>query len=253
MNNSRIIDYLNNEFRPEEFADSDYTFNGLNVQNSGKITKIGVSVDTGIETFYEAKRQNVDFLITHHGIFNKNSNNCLTGAMYSKIKVLIDNDIALYCMHLPLDVNDEYSNNRVIMDLLSWDITGKFGDHDGLEVGLFSEFPESVNIEDIIEKVKSGIDEDITVWAFGDYLIKKAGVISGNGINMLNDAHNENIDLLITGEPSHKIYWQAYEKRIKCIFAGHYATEVFGVQKIGKYLAENFNLEYTFINLPTGV
>ncbi len=251
MKNHEIINYLNNEFMPETFS-FDYALNGLILKNSGKISKIGTAVDTGVETFYEAKKHGVDFLMTHHGLLLKDRSVPITDTMYEKVKVLIENDIAYYSIHIPLDTNKTFSNNQAILDKMRWDSFGSFGDYNGIDIGLYTDFSEAMNIEDIIEKIEEKITKKIKIWAFGDYMVKRVGIISGNGINHLEEAYNSNIDLLITGEPSHKMYWKAYEMGIKCIFCGHYATETFGIRKVGDYLAENFNLEHIFIDLPTG-
>ena len=154
MNNSDIIDYLNKEFKPEEFT-FDYALNGLIVQNSGKITKIGTAVDPGIETFCEAKKQKIDFLITHHGLIERASPSPLTDIMYKKIKTLINNDIAYYSIHYPLDVNATFSNNVAFYEHMNWDIYGTFANHQGYDFGVYTDFHEAVNIEDIIEKLSS--------------------------------------------------------------------------------------------------
>jgi putative NIF3 family GTP cyclohydrolase 1 type 2 len=43
------------------------------------------------------------------------------------------------------------------------------------------------------------------------------------------------------------------DREIHMISAGHYATEVFGVQALGKHLADKFKLKYEFVDLPTGL
>lgn len=248
--NKPIIDYLNNEFKPDSFED--YVINGLSVGNSGKISRIGAAVDSGIETFCEAKKREVDFLITHHGLLPSDYSMPIKGILYEKIKLLTSNDIAYYSLHMPLDVNSTFSNNRCFLDAMEWDISGTFAQYNDHDIGLYTEFSEAINIEQIIDKLSAVYNKEPVIWAFGDYLVKSAGIISGNGIKFLDHAVESGIDLLITGEMSHKMYWQAYEKGIKCIFLGHYATETSGIDKLGKYLAENFNLDYTFIDLPTG-
>lgn len=248
--NTPIIEYLNSEFKPNEFED--YVINGLIVKNSGKIKRIGAAVDAGIETFCEAKKRDVDFLITHHGLLLSSRTMPLTGTLYEKMKILIENDIAYYSIHMPLDVNSTFSNNRCFMDAMGWEVYGTFAPHNANDIGMYTEFSEAVNIEHIIEKLQTLYSKDPAIWAFGDYLVKSAGIIAGNGIAYIDEAKKSNVDLLITGELSHKMYWQAYERGIKCIFLGHYATETSGIDKLGKYLADNFNLDYTFIDLPTG-
>lgn len=252
---SRLDDirhFLDDEFSPDAY-DDDKVIDGLNVQNSGKVTKVAVAVDSGIETFFEAKKTGADLLLVHHGPFLRNETHVLQGSFYTKMKVLIENDIALYSLHLPLDCSRDFSNNKVIMEDLSWEPAGAFADYKGVNVGLYAEFDEAVNIESVIEMLGSKVGKPDNIWGFGDYLIRKPGIISGNGINFIEQAKAMNIDLLITGEQSHSFYWKAYEYGMNCIFLGHYRSERAGIVKLGKYIAENFNLEYTYIDLPTGL
>ncbi len=249
---SEIRGFLDNEFTPESF-ESDKVINGLNVENSGNVNKIAVAVDSGIECFYEAKKAKADLLLVHHGPFLNDEKHMLEGSFYKKIKVLIDNDIALYALHLPLDTNAKFSHNRVMMENMSWEPAGTFADYKGTKVGLYTEFDEALNMENIIQRLTETIGKPDAVWGFGDYLIRRPGIISGDGLKFIEQAKEMNIDLLITGEQSHSIYWKAYEAGMNCIFMGHYTTEKAGLVKLGKYIAENFNLEYTFIDLPTGL
>ncbi len=246
-----LTKFLDEEFQVKNF-EFDKVINGLNVQNSGKVEKIGIAVDISIESICEAKKHNVDLLLVHHGPFLRNINFNIIDKNYEKIKTMIENDIALYSLHLPLDTHKEFAHSIVMFEKLNWSVNGTFGNYSGIDVGFYTDFIEAVNIEDIIEKIKSEINKNIKVWGFGDFLVRRVGMISGNGITLLKDAKEHNIDLLITGEASHSFYWQAYEMGIKCIFAGHYNTEKFGLIKLAEYIKENFNIEYVFIDLPTG-
>jgi putative NIF3 family GTP cyclohydrolase 1 type 2 len=46
---------------------------------------------------------------------------------------------------------------------------------------------------------------------------------------------------------------QAQDLGIVVIYAGHYATETLGVRALGDLVANEFGIESTFLDLPTGL
>jgi putative NIF3 family GTP cyclohydrolase 1 type 2 len=61
------------------------------------------------------------------------------------------------------------------------------------------------------------------------------------------------LDAFITGEGPHWSFPLAEELGINVFYAGHYATETFGVKLISTELATAFGLDMTFIDHPTGL
>ena len=45
------------------------------------------------------------------------------------------------------------------------------------------------------------------------------------------------------------LYTFASDAKLSVIFATHYATETFGVKNLGNLLSQNFNINFTFIDL----
>jgi putative NIF3 family GTP cyclohydrolase 1 type 2 len=43
------------------------------------------------------------------------------------------------------------------------------------------------------------------------------------------------------------------EYGINVIYAGHYATETFGVKAVGQALNDRFGIEWSFLDHPTGM
>ena len=66
-------------------------------------------------------------------------------------------------------------------------------------------------------------------------------------------AAKEGIDTFVTGEGPHWSYTMAEELGVNLIYAGHYATETFGVKALGALLEEEFNLPHSFVDHPTGL
>jgi dinuclear metal center YbgI/SA1388 family protein len=230
---------------------SDTSQNGLQIENSGDVKKIGLAVDASAASFQKAKELNVDFLLVHHGIF-WDKPMTLTGVLYQRVKILMDADIALYGAHLPLDMHPELGNNAQVQKVLGWPVVGDFGDFHGNILGKAIRFDKPVILLEIAEQLAEKLHCEPLIWDFGPNTIQYMGYVSGGGIKMLEQAIDARMDLYITGEPSHSIYWEAREAGINVILAGHYATETLGVKAVGERIRETFKLDVVFIDLPTG-
>jgi len=83
--------------------------------------------------------------------------------------------------------------------------------------------------------------------------ISAVGVVSGGGGSDLADAARLGLDALVTGEPEEPAMADARETGVVLIAGGHYATETFGVRKLGELLAEHFGVGHEFIAIPNPV
>src|SRR5947207_7438816 len=96
----QIVRYLDKYLRVGEIEDWPNALNGLQIENSGKITKIGAAVDVSARTLSAAAKKDVDLLIVHHGLFWPGLRP-ITGSLRRQLKLAFENDIALYSAHLP--------------------------------------------------------------------------------------------------------------------------------------------------------
>ena len=64
---SEIIDYTNDFLRIDEIEDWPNALNGLQIENSGRVTKIGAAVDVSTRVLTAAAKKDVDLLATQHG------------------------------------------------------------------------------------------------------------------------------------------------------------------------------------------
>jgi len=58
------------------------------------------------------------------------------------------------------------------------------------------------------------------------------------------------VDAFLTGEVSEQTVHMARETGLHFFAAGHHATERYGVQALGRRLAERFQLDFQFIDIP---
>ncbi|MEY2544545.1 MAG: hypothetical protein QOE81_2006, partial [Verrucomicrobiota bacterium] len=107
---SEIVEYANEYLRIPDIEDWPNALNGLQIENSGRVTKIGAAVDVSTRILSAAARKDIDLLIVHHGLFWPGLKT-VTGSLRRELKLAFENDIALYSAHLPLDLHPEVGNN----------------------------------------------------------------------------------------------------------------------------------------------
>src|ERR1041385_156609 len=110
---SKIVEYADRILKIAEFTDYPGALNGLQVQNSGRVIRIAAAVDASLTTIRRAIEQGANLLVVHHGLF-WSSSHPWTGRRYELIRTLIENDVAVYSSHLPLDAHSSLGNNALL-------------------------------------------------------------------------------------------------------------------------------------------
>jgi dinuclear metal center YbgI/SA1388 family protein len=240
-----ISEFLNHELEVHQIDDS--SSNGLQMENRNEIKKIGFAVDACQESFEKAVSTGCQMLIVHHGII-WDGIKYIKGSVYRNVKYLIENNLALYGVHLPLDKHSKYGNNAEIARLVKLQDLGPFGFYNGTPIGCIGKTNESL---DNIKKIMVNNGMKTVSLDFGPWQIKKVAISSGGSSKELFQAINAKADLYITGEPLHFTHHVAKENNINVIFGGHYETETWGVKALMPLLKEKFNVEVEFLDIPT--
>ncbi len=237
----------------DEMERLDMSLNGLQAANkSGKVDKAAFAVDACMETFKKAAEWGADILFVHHGLF-WGKPLPLTGIHFKRMQFLLDNNLALYACHLPLDMDENLGNNISVAKVLGLEEIKGFGEYKGKKIGFKGVFKNPLSCEEVMEKAGFDKDDILSVLRFGKDKSKTAGIITGSATHEVGQAVSQELDLFITGEVSHPMYHQCLEEGINLISAGHYATEVFGVRNVAKKVREDLGIETVFIDLPTGL
>lgn len=250
MNNYEIVQYLNEYLNIAEVPDYAGALNGLQVQNSGKISRIGAAVDASQAAIEQAIARGCDFLLVHHGLF-WDGNVPVTDRRYRRLHKLLTNDVAVYSAHLPLDVHPEVGNNVQLARAIGVQVRGSFGDYKGMSVGVWGEL--DITRETLAARMDDLLGVRVRLLAGGREVLKRVGVITGGAGSMISDAVSMQLDAFITGEGAHHTYFDAMESGINVYYGGHYATETFGVRALAEHLSQRFDLPWEFIDLPTGL
>lgn len=251
----KIATFLDKELNIKEFEDT--CCNGLQVDNCHsanskdkiEIKKIGFAVDAALEVFEKAKEKKCNMVITHHGMI-WNWMDSIVGREYGRIKYLIENKIALYSAHLPLDQNEKYGNNICLAKFLKLKNLKEFGKVNNKKIGFIGDYNGNLNS---VKKILKEKGMRISSLDFGPTEIKKIAIVSGGGANSLGEAVECKSDLFITGESAHHNYHNAKEEKLNMIFSGHYETEIWGVKELMNLIKKKFNVEVEFIDVPVSI
>jgi dinuclear metal center YbgI/SA1388 family protein len=247
---AEIVDYTNDFLRIREIDDWDNALNGLQIENSGDVTKIGASVDASTRVLTAAAKQNVDLLIVHHGLFWQGLQP-VTGALHRQLELAFENNIALYSAHLPLDLHAEVGNNAQLAAALRLTSIQPFFEEKGQLIGVKARV--SLPRDEMDRKLQKVLTGPVKAFMFGPKKTGTIGIITGGAGSEIYKLAQEGIDTFITGEAPHWAAVAADELGMNLLLGGHYATEVFGVKTLAAHLSKRFKIPWTFIDYPTGL
>jgi len=234
-------------------AYQDRSLNGLQVEATTEVTKVAYAVDAGLSVMEKAIEEGADLLIVHHGIF-WGEEQAVRGALAKKLSLLFAGKCSLYTSHIPLDAHPTLGNNVLLAQFLGAQDIEPFCRHRGALIGMKGRFPTAVTMESIEQKTQQLIGHTHSLsLPFGNKEIHTVGVVTGSGSFAIQACLDAGLDLLVTGEPKQEAYHAAKEEELNVLFAGHYATETFGVKALAEVLASHFKLNTVFINEETGI
>jgi dinuclear metal center YbgI/SA1388 family protein len=245
-----IVKHCDQLLRTAEIGDYDGAANGLQVENSGNVTRIAATVDAGLTTVTLAINAKADLLIVHHGLFWSPSHPW-TGKKYELIRLLIDNDLAVYSSHLPLDAHSKLGNNARLCAALGLKKLKPFFSSHGQAIGL--QTATTIFREELGSRLARATGARPLVIPGGPRICRRIGVVTGGAGGDLKQAAAEGVDTFITGEGPHWTYALAEELGLNVLYGGHYATETFGVKALAEHLSKKFRLPWTFLDHPTGL
>jgi dinuclear metal center YbgI/SA1388 family protein len=250
-----IVAYLDELLEIDRF--SDYGPNGLQVPGGETVTTIVTGVSAQLDLFERAVREGAQLVLAHHGILWDFEPRRIGPAHAKRLRTLLANDIALAGYHLPLDAHPEIGNNALIAAGLGATRSEPAFTHSGNPIGTIAHFDEhdaqGIPAQELFARVTTLTDRDPLVFDAGPPRIRRLGIVSGSAANDLAHAIELGLDAFLTGEPKEHVMAQARENGIHFIAAGHYATETFGIRRVGELVAERFGVHHHFVDLPNPV
>jgi dinuclear metal center YbgI/SA1388 family protein len=249
---ANLIAYLDELLEPARF--SDYGPNGLQVPGPEEVRGVVTGVSASAELFERAAEHGADLVLVHHGLFWNGAPLHLTHAAKRRLQLLFDHDMALAAYHLPLDGHPEVGNNALLAAGLGCTSREPFALHNGMPIGVRGRFAgDGVGAGELVDRVRELTGRDPLAFLDGPEHVRTIGIVSGAGAGYLGDAVAAGLDAFLTGEPAERVMTQAREERVHFIAAGHYATETFGVRRLGELLAERFEVAQLFVDVPNPI
>ena len=192
-------------------------------------------------------------VLCHHGLFWGSEPITIDQRMKGRLLPLFRSDMSLAAYHLPLDAHPEVGNNALICEALGLRRGRPFAEVRGRAIGFVGEASEPLELSELVGRCRDSFGRDPLVLEGDGRRIASVGIVSGGGGSNIGDAAREGLDALVTGEPEEPGMADARETGVALIAGGHYATETFGIRRLGDVLAERFGVEHEFIEVPNPV
>lgn len=252
-----VVAYLDTTLEIDRFRD--YGTNGLQVEGAPEVDTIVTGVSANQHLFERALQLGADLLVVHHGLFWGGGLASITGPTARRLRQLLAHDVSLAAYHLPLDKHARLGNNTGLADAIGLALADRtaFGDVRGHALGLAGAWPTPLSRDEAISRVTAGVLGHRAapfVFPHGPDLVRKVGLCSGAAGDLLEAASLHGCDLYLTGELAERAAELARELQITLVAAGHYATEVFGPQRLADDLRRQFPaLSVHFVGIPTPI
>ena len=242
-----VISWLDELLDPGAFDDMGP--NGLQVPGRDTLTKVVTGVSAQRELFERAVVLEAELVLVHHGLFWDFLPTGLSPTLAERVRPLFKHDIALAAYHLPLDAHPEVGNNALLAGLLGCERHTPFA-----RIGRIGEFAgDGLPAAELFARVALVTQREPLVFDAGPERVRRIGVITGAAARYLPQAVALGLDAFLTGEPAEHVMADAREAGIHFIAAGHYATETFGVRRLGDLLAEHHGIVHEFVDIPNPV
>jgi len=245
-----IVRYCDRTLRTREVNDYDGAHNGLQVENRGTVTRIAAAVDASLATIRLAADMKVDLLIVHHGLF-WNARHPWTGKAYELMRLLLENNLAVYASHLPLDLHPRLGNNVQLARALGLRQLKPFFFEKEQHLGV--QATTAVPLKELKKRLQLVVRSEPTVLASGPQICRRIGIVTGGAGSEVKRAAAEGADTFITGEGPHWTFGLAQELGVNVLYGGHYATETFGVKALATELSAKFDVPWEFLDHPSGL
>jgi dinuclear metal center YbgI/SA1388 family protein len=251
---TRLIDIIalcEKTLEPEHFRD--YCPNGLQVEGAAQVTKIISGVTASQALIDAAIEQQAQAVLVHHGYFWKGEDSRITGMKRNRLKALLKNDISLLAYHLPLDAHGELGNNVRLAQLLGLNIEAGMEPDNDRSIGLVGSLPQALSGDEFARHIEVTLGRRPLHIDGSQRLVRRVALCTGAAQDMIGKASELQVDAYLTGEVSEPTVHSARELGIHFYAAGHHATERYGVQALGDYLAAQLSIDHVFIDIDNPV
>jgi dinuclear metal center YbgI/SA1388 family protein len=243
MRNVELERVVNQQLNVEAFQD--YAPNGLQVEGRRDIRRIVTGVTACQDLLDAAVACQADAIIVHHGYFWKNEPAQVCGMKRNRLKTLLTHDINLYAYHLPLDAHPQLGNNAQLAKLLGIAPRGNIA-----PLLAYGELDCDWSADALHSHIEVCLGRTVLHSAQGGpQRIRRVAWCSGGGQGFIEQAAQFGVDAFITGEVSEQTIHIAREMGLHFFAVGHHASERYGVMALGEWLADEYSLQVSFIDI----
>jgi dinuclear metal center YbgI/SA1388 family protein len=233
---------------------SDYCPNGLQVEGCASVQRLIGGVTASQALLDAAVESGADAILVHHGYFWKGEDARIVGVKHRRLRTLLSRDVSLLAYHLPLDVHPLYGNNVQLATLLGLEIENCFGTTGGgPALGLVGRLKQPASGAQFAARLKARLSREPLHIPGTASSLQRIAWCTGAAQAFIEAAVAQRAEAFLTGEVSEQTVHIARETGIHFFAAGHHATERYGVQALGRHLAQHFQLDFTFIDIDNPV
>lgn len=248
MNIKELIDYTGQILEVERFRD--YCPNGLQVEGRQQVRSIVTGVTASMALLESAREAGADMVLVHHGYFWRNEDPRVVGIKHKRLRFLLTHEINLAAYHLPLDAHPELGNNAQLARLLGLNVEGVAGEQSLVWHG---SLPIAESLWDFQQRLGGVLQRQPQVVGDLKRQVRRVAWCTGAAQQYLETAIALGVDVFVSGEISEQTVHLARESGVSYIAAGHHATERYGVQALGRHLAQHFGLTHQFVDIENPV
>lgn len=244
----QLVAACDHQLRSSQFKD--FTVNGLQIEGKETVTRVMSGVTACQALLDEAVAWQADLVLVHHGYFWKNEPVPITGMKQRRIKTLLENDMSLLAYHLPLDAHAEFGNNAELAKRMGWKVEGCLDGELGDGLLWAGRLAEPQGVDTLGEQLATVLQRTpLVVEAPTVGAIERIAWCTGGAQDMIAAAFEAGAQVFVSGEISERTTHLARELGIHYIAAGHHATERYGVQALGAWLASEYGVEHRFVDI----
>lgn len=251
-----LVLYLDELLETGRIPDYPNAVNGLQLANSGTVSKVAAAVDFSSASVAGAVGEGADCLLVHHGMFWSGLEP-VRGPAYDRMKQLIERDVAVYASHLPLDRHPQLGNNALLAAKLGLTPSAGFARFQTIDIGVRGDADlATAELAKRAAEFAASHGGGLRTTPIGaGRRTRRWAICSGAGASSetLREAAEHGIDTLIVGEGAHWTAVHAADNDLVILYAGHYATETLGVRALAQRVSERFSVPWIFLEHPTGL